>query len=451
MRPSHERILPLILSLNFLPKHISAIWYHSPNMAAFVAFDGEQILVMFAIVAAIILFGLIFLSIFLVRLFKSRLGRNAYWLASLPWLALLVTGLIFAWINSPNTGPPKQLSAVRVRGLLEALPDYASFTFSGLAFYKGTLYVSTNLGLLEVRDGKVASIYRVQRKYSVVSGPWFDRTDQLLWLMDDGTQELLTFDGVTWRRVKIPPTNGVYASVGAEGLHPVSNANQFLLAAGGSVWRWDASQKIWHPEPQPGGTTSAENRGTVIGALPVENKVVFIMRRQLLPFMVKSSDNFQSDTVVLDNDGWRSLPDASHGGFLAETWVAAGDYGYICTSSGALLKISLQSISKLDAPAECEAITSSDRGTLLASFRRTGIYEFVDGHWVLRASHPYAKGEGEYWAYLTEESGKLAYALSAKPVIDKNRSSGRDMMFTRNAPTSLWVTEGSGWKTVEVP
>lgn len=416
-----------------------------------VFFHGEQILAWLGIVAGLVLLVLVFLSILLVRLFKAKLGGRAYWAAAVPWLALLTGGLVFDLDVSPNTGPPKQLAAGQVHVLIEALPDYASFTFSGLAFYKSRLYVSTNLGLLEVINGKVTSIYRVQKQYSVVSGPWLDRSDQLLWLQDDETQDLLSFNGTTWHRLKTPRAKGVYAGVGAEGLHPVSDANQFLLAAGGSVWRWNNSQNNWKSELQPGRTPNSEDTGTVIGALPVRNRVVFLMRHQLLPLLVKNSEGFQSDEVVIDKDGWRSLTNLSRAGFLAETWIAAGDYGYICTRSGVLLQVTLESITKLDAPGECEAIASTDQGSLLASFRQAGIYTLTDGHWVLRAPHPYPKGEGEYWTFIAEESGNIAFALSAKPVIDKSRSSGRDLRFTRNAPTALWVTGASGWKTVEVP
>lgn len=80
------------------------------------------------------------------------------------WLAVLITGFLRARANSPNSGPPKGLSANRLGGQIRALPDYAHFSYSGLAFYKGILHVSTNFGLLEVKNGKINKVYQFQRK-----------------------------------------------------------------------------------------------------------------------------------------------------------------------------------------------------------------------------------------------------------------------------------------------
>ena len=95
-----------------------------------------------------------------------------------PWLAVLITGFLLALANSPNSGPPRGLSANRLGAQIRALPDYAHFSYSGLAFYKGILHVSTNFGLLEVKNGKIDKGLSISKKDSVVSGPWLDQANQ---------------------------------------------------------------------------------------------------------------------------------------------------------------------------------------------------------------------------------------------------------------------------------
>jgi hypothetical protein len=99
-------------------------------------------------VVGVIVVALITLSTVLLRVRKRKWGKRAYWIAPLPWLAVLITGFLLALANSPNSGPPKGLSANRLGAQIRALPDYAHFCYSGLAFYKGILHVSTNFGPL---------------------------------------------------------------------------------------------------------------------------------------------------------------------------------------------------------------------------------------------------------------------------------------------------------------
>jgi hypothetical protein len=157
-----------------------------------------------------------------------------------------------------------------------------------------------------------------------------------------------------------------------EGYSRQSHANGFVRVAGGSVWRWESTTNTWNSVPQPVREKGDEHddTGDVIGVFPVGNKTVLIMRHQLLSFLVKHNQDFQSDTVVMDNGGWRSLRNDSQGGFLAEKWVMAGKSRYIWTRSGVLLRVSVQSITKLGARGDCEAIAATESGKLMASFRR---------------------------------------------------------------------------------
>jgi hypothetical protein len=120
-----------------------------------------------------------------------------------------------------------------------------------------------------------------------------------------------------------------------EGYSRQSHVNGFVMVAGGRVWRWESTTNTWNSVPQPVREKGDEHddSGDVIGVFPVGNKTLLIMRHQLLSFLLKHNQDL-SDTVVIDNGGWRSRRNDSQGGFLAAKWVMAGKSRYICTRSG---------------------------------------------------------------------------------------------------------------------
>jgi hypothetical protein len=369
----------------------------------------------------------------LVRKLKSPFCLTG---RSLTLILLLLTSTVPLRPETPNTGPPSVLPASKVRSLIQQIPEYTSFSYSGMAFFKGKLYVTTNIGLLELERGRISKVYRVQKQYSVVSGPWFDGADELLWMVDDQTHELLSFDGTNWRRVPMTwPEKGFYTRGEVfEGVKAVGNAHGFWMVAASNVWRWDAASKRWRGEPSPQKTVGDD----IIGALPVEGKLLFLVRHQRWGrLLVRPGGEFKSDSVSLFDGNWRDIPNRG-GRFLAEQWVVARDAGYIRSDDGTLLQVTTRGITKVDAPGKCEALTISSAGILLASIRVKGIYEHT-GQWKLRASSPYTSGSGDYWGYLAEGAGELAYAVTAKPVMDKEHSGERNVKWIKNAPTTLWV------------
>jgi hypothetical protein len=411
---------------------------------------GEHMILWILGVLALLILGLIALSVWLVRTTKRRIGTRAYWLAPVPFLVALLIGFAASRAQTPNRGAPSVLPAGKLTTLVKALPEYAKFGYSGMAFYKGRLYVATNVGLLEIEQGRAVSLYQFQKDDSVVSGPWFDEANQLLWVVDEHTLELLNFNGDVWHRVALPqPPKGYYTRGDAlEGVRPIGNANGFWMQSGGGVWRWDSTENHWSAVPLP--TLDPPNADAIIGVLPVGSKLLFVVRHQVLSFLVKDGEDFKSDTIVANEGGWHTV--ASDGGlkFFADDWVAADESGYVCTRSGQLLKVSSIAITKLDAAGECETLARSASGTLLASFRRAGIYEYATS-WRRLAANPYPSGTGDYWAHLSGTGTELGFAITAKPVVDKTRSSDAGMKFTANAPTSLWFSEGAEFRPVEVP
>ena len=54
----------------------------------------------------------------------------------------------------PKTKPPTEIGK-----LIKSLPDYAHFSLSGVAFYGGRLYVTTNIGLIELEGTTLKSFH----------------------------------------------------------------------------------------------------------------------------------------------------------------------------------------------------------------------------------------------------------------------------------------------------
>ena len=407
-------------------------------------FDGEQIL---RVLFLILLSGIVVLtviSVFLVKSFKGRFGNRAYWFAPVPFFVAAGSLYFWYWTERPISGPPDALVGADAVSFMESkIGSGSDFGYWGLAFFHGKLYVSTNLGLLEIESGNISKLYRFQRQYSVVSGPWADAADKLLWVEDEQTRGLASFDGAKWTRVPMP-----------SGLAPnpdslpqfVGNARGFWAVVGGSVWLWNSDGAAWVPENTPKPPSPGEG---VIGVMPLGGQLLFIERHELLPFLVRPNEEFKSDTVVVLDGSWREVRGEPGLRFMVDSSAVTDDAGYICTTTGDILRVTTQQIAKIDTPGECEALAPSS-GKLVAGFRRKGIYEYQGDKWYVRAAHPYPSGEGSYWSHLAVDGAGLSYAITGRPVVDRTASSGRDMEFTRNAPTSLWVLRGPEFQQVIV-
>jgi hypothetical protein len=399
---------------------------------------------------ALVIFAIIGASIAGAWFLQKRIGRRAYWLVPLPLILFVGIGWAVDRIEEPGNFSPELEPASKLPGLIHALPDYAQFGYSGTAFYKGKLYVTTNLGLLVLDGAQITGIYRVQRSYSVVSGPWPDPADDLLWILDDQTGQFLNFNGSTWHRVDAPkPAHGNFSRGDVlEGPKPVGNRAGFWMEFGGRVWHWDSAKSNWSAELQPAPSGTSSGFSEAIGVLPIGQKPLFIERRELLPFLRRDNDPFDSD-FILDSDG-HEIGNDDGTKFLAETWIVADDAAYICTKGGEILRVTERTIAKLEAPGKCETISTTLSHAPLASFKAKGIYEYKN-EWVSRGPHPYPSGDGDYWIYLGEDGSQIAVAIDAKPVTDTKRSSGTDMKFTRNAPTQLWLYSDSQFHLIPVP
>jgi hypothetical protein len=378
----------------------------------------------------------------LIHYCRPKIGRAAYFVGMIP--VALAGIVLFAeyWRESPNEGPPKVLTATKLSERIKSLPAVAHFWVSGLSFFDGKLYAGTNLGIVEILTGKVTRLYQFQSWDSVVSGPWLDRADHLLWALDERTHELLRFDGSKWTRMREPvPAKGYYPlGVGLEGVKPIGNADGFWLAAAGMAWRWESAASEWRQIPftDPSDHT---HPAEVIGVLPIGEHAIGIVRHEMLPFLQRKDEDFDflSDELV-GSDGGTAATIARDGKpFLADTWTVSGDAGYICTKERELIRVTEERVARMDAPGACEAVATDENLSVLAAIKGRGIFRLAQGQWALVAGSPYPSGVGEYWTHLAAASGQLAIAIDGRSVVDPQRASGADMHFVRNAPTSLWV------------
>ena len=414
-------------------------------------FHGEQLIPIF-IGALLIAIALLAAASWLaVRYFKPRIGRMAFLLASVPFLLAGIALFFEFQREKPNSGPPKIFVADKLSGLIRKLPAQAKCSLSGISFCNNTLYVGTNLGIIEVSSGKPIELYQFQSSDSVVSGPWIDKANNRLWAVDDHTGELLGFDGKAWTRMAKPfPSKGYYSRGDVlEGIQPIGNPNGFWMASAGSAWKWDSTSNQW--QLIAGNLAQPEDYkrvNEIIGVLPIGKTVLLIIRHEPSPFLVRPGEDFFSDEVVAASSPMS--PGISRVGepFLSDTWTVTQDAGYICSKDQRLFQITAQSVAQLSSPGPCESASVDDDSNLLVSTKTKGVFRYATDKWTLLAASPYPSGEGEYWTHLSASSTQLAIALAGKPVVVKEHSSGAQLHFIQNAPTSLWVLKDGSFSPV---
>ncbi|HXM09730.1 MAG TPA: hypothetical protein VN946_07285 [Terriglobales bacterium] len=405
-------------------------------------FDGEQIIPTLIATSLVTLFVMTALAYLLVRLFRHRLGKRSLFLAPLPFVIAVIGVPLWIRSQAPNSGSPRALPGAAFNGIVRRLPDYASFSLTGAAYFDNRLYIGSNVGLLEIENGSVARLFQMQKSDSVVSGPWFDRSDHLLWVMDEHTHELLNFNGSIWQRVAMPqPPKGYYSRGEVlEGIKPVGTNAGFWVAAAGGAWRWSATTRNWMVEPEPPPMSVDDS---VLGALPIQGGIAYIVRHELLPFLLRPGQPFKSDTITLVNgSGPHELSVREGVSFLAEMWTVANASAYICDRDGRMLIVSPSEVTPIPTPGGCEAVAVDEQGNLVASFRGHGIFRFTGSEWRLLSSPMPGSGQGEYWAYVAINNDEIAYVTDAKPVVDEQTSHGRNMHWKRNAETAAWILWG---------
>lgn len=380
---------------------------------------------------------------------KPRIGTYAYLVTALLIVVAGTALFVNIQMEGPSKGPPKVVAVAKISKLIAGLPKGAGFELTGLSFYDGELFVGTNLGLVEVSGEKPVRLYQFQSSDSVVSGPWLDRADHLLWATDDRVHGLLRFDGSKWARMEAPvPAKGYYTRGDVlEGLQPNGNSKGFWLCAGGTTWRWNGGSAEWEQIPLPDlldFSTTAE----IVGVLPISEDPLLIVRKQMLAFLTHE-DDFVSDEVVNSGNPTGTQLPRDGKPFLADSWTVSADAGYICTRAQKLIRVTEERVAPLETPGACEAVASDENLNLIVSIKTKGVFRYARGQWTLIAESPYPSGAGDYWIHLSASSGQLALAIEAQPVVDPHYSDTMHMHFVKNAPTGLWVLKDGKFALVD--
>ncbi len=361
-------------------------------------------------------------------------------LSATALIALLIAGCATTLGIQSAFPTPRGLPPSEVPRIIRAIPSYTRFGYSGLAFFNGKLFASSNIGLLEYEGGSLSRLYKWNDKDDVVSGPWFDEANKSLWAFHNGIGKLIRFSGETWNAADLPRSKEGYTRGDMlRGFRGVSTASAFWLEGGSRAWRWETDKNIWVNEPTP-------ETGLFVSVIPLNDRKFLLMRHRYAPYIAESPfnrpDKPNSDIPYFLQDGqWRELPDKSGIKFFTKDIVVSKMAAYILTEDGELLQLTTSQISPMEVLGEVEAMTVTTAGHLLIGIRNKGIYEY-SGDWRKTFSSPYPSTEGEHWAYLAESEGQVAFAITSKPTMvgqEKWKYTGQ---------TTLWVSKGSELKEI---
>jgi hypothetical protein len=329
-------------------------------------------------------------------------------------VVLIIFSLLLGSLNSrvciASSSNPKTIPQQQIIEIINGLPDYAHFSIAGMRFFNNKLYVATNIGLLELETESSIKLYRWLENDAVVEGPWLDSANKLLWFWLPATNNLIHFNGTEWIAGKLPQ-NGYTRGDILKGFRGSGNKEYFWLEGAHRTWRWDNKNDAWIEE------TRLPSDGSLVRILPMQKRLLFVQRHEILDFLVKSS-TFKSDNIHYFTDKWLEVPNSTGKNFFTEQAISLNDTAYIRTRNGEILCVTESGVSALNTPGFCEAITFTSAGSLLASIRNFGIYEYT-GKWHRRFEYPLQEND-EHWAYLAEANGQVAFATSSMPKLTKD-------------------------------
>jgi hypothetical protein len=251
---------------------------------------------------------------------------------------------------------------------------------------------------------------------------------------------LFRFNGETWKLSKVPePPKGYTRGDILEGHRCSGNANAFWLEGGGALWKWDNKKCLWETQPVP-------LSGSLARIIPLNSTVYYIMRYEWMHELVdmRGSTFFKSDAVYFFDGEWKQVPNNSGINFFVENvCVLNGGEAFLLTTTGRLLHLTPKQIDLMDTIGRCDAITVTSAGTLLASFYHSGIFEYTNG-WQKKFDCPYSANYKNFWAYIAEYNGQIAFAVHPKPTNYGPTS------WTYDGPSRLWISKDRSIEPVEI-
>ena len=339
---------------------------------------------------------------------------------------------------------PEIIEPSRVPAIITSLPSYATFEFSNVAFWHGKLYAATNVGLLEFRELELTALHRWNARDAVIERVWRDEAQDSLWCVDASMHALRRLDASGWHLVPAPvPAKGYFTRGEVlSGIQSASDASGFWIVSAGAVWRWDGRTNQWDLQPCAGA------KAPITGFAPLHEGLLFFERVEPMRLLDAVPRSDKCDVV---HGAKRESPtnsriirrDTGLQPFFADEVVSVADRACVRTGEGKLLWASMDRVIESRSPGPCDAMTRTSSGTILASFRGAGLSVLEGKDWKRRFENPSPPDEGEHRACVTEEDGRVAYATSSVPRIDKSVAfDPKNPKWVRIGTDGLWISQG---------
>jgi len=343
---------------------------------------------------------------------------------------------------------------------VKQLPTYAPLSFSGVAFFHGKLYVSSNAGLWVISGTTAEALLRFRTDDAVVEGPWLDRANDCLWIQQAADIGLFRFDGRRWESVDFPQTQLTRGDV-LNGFRIIAGRRSTWLIGAGKAWRFNPSQHSWTMESVPVSPLSTviliDDLPLFVGLSPRSNTVLeqYIKRvdagdtkaKAELEALVRDPLLLQqpAPVYVVSGKATSQVPDRTSKPFVPAKVASTIDSAYVCTRHGDVARVTRAEIASVEAPGQCEAIAADSKGTIAASFARLGLYELSNHGWSMRVPAPLGRDLGPHYTYLAKDGDRMAYAISRKA------SLSRTEQIIHSRTTALFVGQKSQLVPVHIP
>jgi hypothetical protein len=344
-------------------------------------------------------------------------------------LAAVLAGCAQSSAPVIGTAAPTVVPAGEVAAVASKLNPHVRFTVTALAFLNGTLYVGTNLGLMELGATGSLQLLTWHPEDDVVNDFWIDANTRQPWLMHKSVG-LLRYDGNAWQHLRVPaPKSGFTRGDLLQKFQGISSGGAFFFQAGGAAWQWDGKASTWHSVELP-----ADSRLALIADL--SGDLVAVLRHELMPGVFLSKDP-KGDTLHLRSRDWQEIDNNTKRAFFVEEIVSGKSEVVFRTKEGDLYRVTPGGVDVLAGPGPCSALGVGPGDTIVGYFVGRGVYE-LGQDWLLRLPPPREEPSGEHFAHLASDGHAVALAYTD---FGSKSDGGLDFQASR-----LWVRRGDTWQ-----
>lgn len=339
-------------------------------------------------------------------------------------LLLMPTAGCLPVLNLPANPTPRTYEGKELSAAIDAALNRHGLFFSGMAFYRNALYVTSNLGLLKFSEDGGKYLFAWNPNADMVSGPWVDTPNQQLWIFHDNLYKFISFDGTRWSAFDEPKvlTRGEFLS----GYRGVSNDENFWIQSWSDAWRWDEEkhtfdQVVFPDVPCDNGLSQQVPASSCFGFLaPTKEYELLLMHSQVIDSFFEISmtlPHFESPpqdrVLVRVNGSWVEKASTDSRDFVTKKLVTTSNAAYALTYYKSIYRIDENQIEVLETPGEIEAMTGGRNGALIVSIKDLGIFQYTD-RWSKLYDCPYPKDFPERFAYIAADDSRVAFSVSPR-------------------------------------